>query len=191
MSNKTITYMTRRGEKVTVDSNSVVNHRALWAPSYHLADLMLTELGIDSSNTKIRNKFVGNIKASMSALHDGAVTAGEIEGYKKVKKMPSKLKALVQLDKFDYAFKADGIDIDEYPMFLTAAAKKTPKKARKPRAAKPKAASAVHKPNGFGKKPRVFSATDPIDAAEKRAKLDAFMDMAEELGIDLAALTKS
>ena len=185
MSNKTITYMTRRGEKVTVDSNSVVNHRALWSPSYHLADLMLAELGIDSSNTKIRNKFVGNIKASMSALHDGAVTAGEIEGYKKVKKVPKALADLIQLDKFDYAFKADGIDIKDYPMFAAPVAKKTPKKARKPRAAKPKAA--VLKPNGFGK----VSATDPIDAAEKRAKLDAFMDMAEELGIDLAALTKS
>ena len=181
--------MTRRGEKVTVDSNSVVNHRALWSPSYHLADLMLTELGIDSSNTKIRNKFVGNIKASMSALHNGAVTAGEIEAYKKVKKVPKALADLIQLDKFDYAFKADGIDIKDYPMFAAPVAKKTPKKARKPRAAKPKAA--VLKPNGFGKKPRVFSATDPIDAAEKRAKLDAFMDMAEELGIDLAALTKS
>jgi hypothetical protein len=128
----------------------------------------------------------------MSALHDGAVTAGEIEAYKKVKKVPKALADLIQLDKFDYAFKADGIDIKDYPMFLTAAApeaqKKTPKKARKPRAAKPKAT--VHKPNGFGKKARVFSATDPIDAAEKRAKLDAFVDMAAELGIDLAGLGK-
>jgi len=215
MPNKTITYTTKRGEKVTVDADSIVNHRALWSPSYHLADLMLAELGIDDSNTKIRNKFVGNIKASMSALHDGAVTAGEVEAYKKVKKVPAKLKSLIQLDKFDYAFKTDGIDINEYPMFLQVEKKPSKKTTKKSKtAAKRKVASAkVHKPNGFGNSvkisaidddddapigPRVLlpaahkiSATDPIDAADKKAKFDAFVDMAQELGIDLAALTKS
>ena len=179
--------MTKRGEKVTIDANSIVNHRVLWTPSYHLADLMLAELGIDDSNTKIRNKFVGNIKASMSALHEGAVTAGQVEDYKKVKKVPANLKALIQLDKFDYAFKADGIDINEYPMFLQVEkpVKKSTKKSKT--TAKRKAASAkVHKPNGFGNSVKVSAIDD-----ERDAKLDAFMDMAAELGIDLAALTKS
>ena len=187
MSNKTVTYTTKRGEKVTIDADFVVNARTLWTPSYHLADLMLAELGIDDSNTKIRNKFVGNIKASMSALHNGAVTAGQVEAYKKVKKVPANLKALIQLDKFDYAFKADGIDINEYPMFVQA--EKTSKKTKT--TAKRKVASAkVHKPNGFGNSVKI-SATDPIDATDKRAKLDAFADMAAELGYDIAGLTKS
>ena len=188
MPNKTITYTTKRGEKVTVDADSIVNHRALWSPSYHLADLMLAELGIAASNTKIRNKFVGNIKASMSALHDGAVTAGQVEAYKKVKKVPAKLKALIQLDKFDYAFKADGIDINEYPMFLQA--EKKPGKKSKTAAKRKSAIANVHKPNGFGNSVKI-SATDPIDAADKKAKFDAFVDIAAELGIDIAALTKS
>jgi hypothetical protein len=188
MSNKTVTYTTKRGDKVTINADSVVNHRALWTPSYHLADLILAELGIDSSKTKIRNKFVGNIKASMSALHNGAVTAGEVEAYKKIKKIPANLKALIQLDKFNYAFKADGVDITKYPMFLQV--DNTTKKTTKKTTAKHKVAAAkVLKPNGFGNKPASVKIT-AVDN-ERDAKLDAFLDMASELGIDLKALLNS
>ena len=189
MSNKTVTYTTKRGDKVTIDADSVVNHRALWTPSYHLADLILAELGIDSSNTKIRNKFVGNIKASMSALHNGAVTAGQVEDYKKIKKIPANLKALIQLDKFDYAFKADGVDINKYPMFMTPLRRTTKKTTKKTTAKHKVAAAKVLKPNGFGNKPASVKIT-AVDN-ERDAKLDAFLDMASELGIDLKALLNS
>jgi hypothetical protein len=191
MANKTITYTTKRGEKVTVDADSKAGNSSLWIPAYHLADLMLAECEIVGEPKAIRSKFVGNIRASMSALHAGFVTAGDVDKYKKVKKVPSNLKALIQLDKFDYAFKKDGIDITEYPMFLVAenTTKKTTKKTKT--TSKRKAATVdVHKPNGFGNSVKI-SATDPIDASEKQAKFDAFIDMAAELGIDLAALSKS
>lgn len=189
MTNKTISYTTKRGEKVTVDADSKAGNSSLWIPAYHLADLMLAECEIVGEPKAIRNKFVGNIRASMSALHDGFVTAGDVDKYKKVKKVPSNLKALIQLDKFDYAFKKDGLDITEYPMFLVAG--NTTKKTTKKTTSKRKVASAnVHKPNGFGNSVKI-SATDPIDASEKQAKFDAFIDMAAELGIDLAALSKS
>ena len=219
MSNETVTYTTKRGEIVTIDADTVVNARTLWNPAYHCADVLMPKLGLDpKKHLKIRNKLTGNFKASMSALYDGSVTAGDVDYLKKVDEVPSDLLALVQWDRFDYALKADGINIDDYPIFIkagqsksrtevsdedkAAAAKaakakvkreaaKAKREAAKAAKAKRTAAANILKPNGFGNNTVRISSTDPIDASEKKAKFDAFVDIAAELGIDIAALTKS
>jgi len=81
----------------------------------------------------------------------------------------------------------------DIPLVETVTVESETKTAKKSTAKKSatKKSTVTARTKNVDDKPLKVSATDPIDAAEKQAKFDAFVDMAAELGIDLAALAKS